>query len=111
MSRRGSADVGRDRLHATGLKFVSQHSDLSFIAKKEKCNVRKGYSSFQEGRRDELLLDLDLRLFQLIDLLTDHLHLLELSGHCMICQLDNTSANVGNHGAAVIGGNELQLLV
>lgn len=43
---------------------------------------------------DKLLLDFDLRLFQCVDLLTDHLHFLELSGHCIICQLDNISANV-----------------
>lgn len=65
--------------------------------------------AFNQGKGNALLLDLDLRLFQLIDLLTDHLHLLELTGHCMICQLDNISANVGTHGAAVIegGGDEV----
>ena len=50
---------------------------------------------------NELCLNLDLSLLQLVDLLTDHLHFLELSGHCMICQLDNISANVGTHGAAL----------
>jgi hypothetical protein len=53
------------------------------------------------GEWDELCLDLDLSLLQLVDLLTDHLHFLELSGHCMICQLDNISANVGTHGAVL----------
>lgn len=62
--------------------------------------------AFNKGKGSALLLDLDLCLFQLIDLLTDHLHLLELTGHCMICQLDDISANVGTHGAAVIGGGE-----
>lgn len=39
-------------------------------------------------RGHSLLFHLDLRLLQLVDLLTDHLHFLELSSHCVICQLD-----------------------
>lgn len=109
MSCSGSADVGRNRLHATRLKFVSQHPDLGFVASsKEKMRCQRECDSrFQGGKGNKLLLDLDLRLFQLIDLLTDHLHLLELTGHCMICQLDNISANVGIHGAVIIGKDEL----
>lgn len=59
-------------------------------------------SVFRKG--DKLLLDFDLRLFQCVDLLTDHLHFLELSSHCIICQLDNISANVRTHGAAAVIG-------
>ena len=31
---------------------------------------------------DVLGLNLDLRLFELVDLLPDHFHLLNLTGHC-----------------------------
>lgn len=41
MSRSGSADVGRDGLHATRLKFVSQHSNFSFVAKRKKEKTRR----------------------------------------------------------------------
>lgn len=66
--------------------------------------LERSIGAFKRGKGYILLLNLDLRLFQLIDLLTDHLHLLELTSHCMICQLDNISANVGTHGAQSFGG-------
>ena len=45
---------------------------------------------WQDSRSKEnvLCLHFDLGLLQLVHLLTDHLHLLELSGHCVICQLE-----------------------
>jgi hypothetical protein len=42
--------------------------------------------------RNILLLHLDLSLLQLIDLLANHLHLLELAGHCVYQLENNVSA-------------------
>jgi hypothetical protein len=98
----GTADVRRNCLNAARLEFMSQHSDFGLVAVANRESAMEDVNDLGGGGGNELLLDLDLSLFQLENLLTDHLHFLELSGHCVICQLDNISANVATHGAAVI---------
>lgn len=91
-SMRRGCDV-RDGLDAARLKLVSQHSDLGLVAVGCTWHVSSGRGgSSSAGVENALLLHLDLSLLQRVQLLADHLQLLELSGNC-VYPLENSSAS------------------
>jgi hypothetical protein len=77
---RRASDMGRDRLNTARLKLVSQHSDLRLIADRVLA-FKKTILSEELFLGHVLLFYLDLRLFQLVDLLPNHFHFLKLSGY------------------------------
>ena len=70
--------MGGDGLNAARFKLVSQNSNFRFVAEQQVLRplaTDQRTTSLDNLREDKLLFHFELRLFQLINLLSDHFHL------------------------------------